>query len=75
MAAALLPMLLVGTLRAPQRISLREQRTRMRVVLVGVMHHNSRSVALASRTVHEMSTAEERLRAVLIESCPTRWNT
>lgn len=43
------------------------------VVIVGTMHYNPRSVALA-RTVVEEEAATGDLRAVAVESCPTRWN-
>lgn len=54
-------------------LSLIDPKTRSKVVLVGAMHYNPRSVRLA-REVVEQEAAGGRLRAVAVESCETRWN-
>ena len=43
------------------------------MVLVGCMHYNPTSIGLASSVVRE-EAASKRLRACVVESCPTRWN-
>ena len=54
-------------------LSLYDEKSSSRVVLVGTMHFNPSSIALAERVIR--TEAEDgRLRAVAIESCPTRWN-
>ena len=58
---------------APQVLSLFDPKTRSKVVLVGTMHFNPSSVALAKDIVAS-EAASGRLRAVAVESCPTRWN-
>ena len=50
-----------------------DPKTRSKVVLVGSMHYNPHSIGLARTTV-EQEAANGRLRAVCVESCPTRWN-
>ena len=50
-----------------------DEKTRSRVVLVGTMHYNPTSIALARDVVTEEAEAGD-LRAVAVESCPTRWN-
>jgi hypothetical protein len=54
-------------------ITLRDAKSRTRVRLVGSMHFNPHSIALAQRIVAEEASAGG-LRAVAVESCPTRWN-
>ena len=51
----------------------RDPKTRGDVILVGCMHYNPASIALASSIVREEASAK-RLRACVVESCPTRWN-
>eukprot|EP00908_Phaeocystis_cordata_P007089 Transcript_17734.p1 GENE.Transcript_17734~~Transcript_17734.p1 ORF type:complete len:289 (-),score=103.29 Transcript_17734:26-892(-) len=51
----------------------RDPKTRGEVVLVGCMHYNPTSIGLASSVVRE-EAASKRLRACVVESCPTRWN-
>ena len=68
------PQLVSCNMRAPQLVSCRERRTGISVILVGAMHHNSHSIRLAERAVAD-AAASGSLRAVLVESCPTRWNT
>ena len=51
----------------------RDPKTRGDVVLVGCMHYNPASIALASSIVRE-EASKKRLRACVVESCPTRWN-
>lgn len=50
-----------------------DPKTRSKVTLVGCMHFNPRSIQLAREVVEE-EAATGRLRAVAVESCPTRWN-
>ena len=54
-------------------LSIFDEKTQSRVVLVGTMHFNPVSIALAERVVRE-EAASGRLRAVAVESCPSRWN-
>ena len=42
-------------------------------MLVGTMHYNPRSIDIA-RDIVEREAASGALRAVAVESCPTRWN-
>ena len=58
---------------APQVLSVWDSKTRCKIVLVGTMHFNPRSIALA-RDVVNSEAKEGSLRAVAVESCPTRWN-
>ena len=58
---------------APQVLTLFDPKTRSRVVLVGTMHFNPYSIALA-RDVVAAESESGRLRAVAVESCPSRWN-
>lgn len=58
---------------SPQVLRFTDPKTRGEVVLVGTMHYNPASIALAADTVRAAAEAQE-LRAVLVESCPTRWN-
>ena len=51
----------------------RDPKTRGDVVLIGCMHYNPASIALASSIVRE-EASKKRLRACVVESCPTRWN-
>lgn len=54
-------------------ISVYDAKTRSRAILVGTMHFNPHSIALA-RDVVSAEAMRGRLRAVAVESCPTRWN-
>ena len=58
---------------SPQLLRFVDPKTQGEVVLVGTMHYNPSSIALAADTVRAAAEAQE-LRAVLVESCPTRWN-
>ena len=58
---------------APQVLSVFDPKTSTRVVLVGTMHFNPRSIALA-RDVVNAEAVNGKLRVVAVESCPTRWN-
>jgi hypothetical protein len=49
-----------------------EPTTGTRVALVGAMHYNPMSIALASSTC-EKYVESEQLHSVIVESCPTRW--
>ena len=57
---------------SPQLLRFVDPKTQGEVVLVGTMHYTPSSIALAADTVRAAAAAEE-LRAVLVESCPTRW--
>ena len=48
-------------------------KTQQKVVLVGSMHYNPRSIQLAAEAVRAEAEAGT-LRSVVVESCPTRWN-
>jgi hypothetical protein len=48
-------------------------KTQQTVVLVGSMHYNPHSISLAAEAVQAEAVAGT-LRAVVVESCPTRWN-
>ena len=62
-----------GSHKGAPVLSLYDEKSSSRVVLVGTMHFNPASIALAESVIR--SEAEDgRLRAVAIESCPTRWN-
>ena len=50
-----------------------DTKTRSTAVLVGTMHYNPRSIDIA-RDIVEREAASGALRAVAVESCPTRWN-
>ena len=54
-------------------LSLYDEKSRSKIVLVGSMHFNPRSINLARQVVEEEANSG-RLRAVAVESCPTRWN-
>lgn len=54
-------------------LSLYDMKSRSKIVLVGSMHYNPWSIQLARQTVEEEASSG-RLRAVAVESCPTRWN-
>ena len=64
-----------GTAYGPRSavLTVVEPKSRQKVLLVGTMHYNPTSIELARSTVVEEGEAS-RLRAVLVESCPTRWN-
>jgi len=60
-------------LAAPQVLSVFDPKTGCKVILVGTMHFNPRSIELA-RDVVKAVGVDGNLRAVAVESCPTRWN-
>jgi hypothetical protein len=60
------------TKRRPQVLIFKEPTTGTIVKLVGCMHYNPASIKLAEELV-ESSAKRGVLKAVLIESCPTRW--
>lgn len=64
-------LLLVGAaaLRQPQTVVVRDVHSKRYVTLVGAMHYNPVSIALAERCVEE----QEGLGAVVVESCESRW--
>ena len=55
--------------RAPQTVVTRDVRSGKMVTIVGCMHYNPASIALAARCVEE----SPRLGAVVVESCESRW--
>ena len=73
LASALTPQVQTPPPWTPQVRMVVEPRTGTRVVLVGTVHHNPASIALARRIV-DSEREHRNLRALLIESCPTRWN-
>lgn len=58
---------------SPAVLRLRDPKSRIDCILVGTMHYNPASISLARSIVVEEGKAG-RLRAVAVESCPTRWN-
>ena len=68
------PVVLVSTRNSVQRGAILRicQRARTRSQ-VGCMHYNPSSIALAQQTV-DYEAEQNGVRAVLVESCPTRWN-
>ncbi|KAL3897793.1 MAG: hypothetical protein SGPRY_012973, partial [Prymnesium sp.] len=58
---------------SPAVLRVRDPKSLTTCVLVGAMHYNPASIALAEATVRE-EAREGRLRAVAVESCETRWN-
>lgn len=54
-------------------LSIRDAASGKRVVLIGSMHYNPASAALAASTVRE-TAATTGVRSVLVELCPSRWN-
>ncbi|GMI14996.1 hypothetical protein TrVE_jg10973 [Triparma verrucosa] len=53
----------------PQVVTCKDIRTKSKVILVGSVHFNPASIALARKTV----ATEENLGAVVVESCEARW--
>mmetsp|Transcript_8764 Transcript_8764/g.18979 ORF Transcript_8764/g.18979 Transcript_8764/m.18979 type:complete len:328 (-) Transcript_8764:360-1343(-) len=70
-AAALSPR--TGAFPSRGIVRLVEKTSGTNVLLVGTMHYNPASSALAASTIHQEAEAD-RLRAVLIELCASRWN-
>ena len=68
-------MLLLPLCLAPHSLvlSVRDAASGKRVVLVGSMHYNPASAALAASTVRD-TAATTGVRSVLVELCPARWN-
>jgi len=61
-------------LAATQLLEFQEPTTGVTVQLVGSMHYNPASIRLTETTIQQLA-AQNRLGAVLIESCDLRWNT
>jgi hypothetical protein len=59
--------------RVSQMLSFVEPTTGVIVKLVGAMHYNPTSVALAYSTCNDLAEVS-RLGSVVVESCPQRWN-
>jgi len=51
----------------------RDAETDVNVVLIGTMHYNPVSIATVERLIED-HRADQSLKAVVIESCPARWN-
>lgn len=60
---------LVEGLRAPQTLVCLDAKSQQEITLVGCMHYNPASIALAAKCVAEA----ENLGAVVVESCEARW--
>lgn len=60
-------------LSASQLLEFEESETGVKVILVGAMHYNPRSVKLAKDTIETLGR-EDRLGSVVIEACDIRWN-
>eukprot|EP00977_Amphora_coffeiformis_P000002 scaffold5_cov169-Amphora_coffeaeformis.AAC.2 len=58
---------------APQLLTFQEPQTNVTVVLVGAMHYNPTSIALAADTVRELAD-KGALGSVIVEQCDVRWN-
>lgn len=58
---------------APQLLEFQEPRTNVTVILVGAMHYNPASIALAANTVETLGQSNA-LGAVIVEQCDIRWN-
>lgn len=56
----------------PQVLRFRDPVTQCKVVLVGAMHYNPKSIRTAARVVKETSV-NGNLGAVVLETCPERW--
>ena len=59
--------------RVSQMLSFVEPSTGVIVKLVGAMHYNPTSVALAYSTCNDLAERSQ-LGSVIVESCPQRWN-
>ena len=58
----------------PQVLRFTEPSTGRPVVLVGCMHYNPESIATATSVTEELARGRDGgLRAVVVESCETRW--
>ena len=68
-ACILAVLAVAAALRQPQTVTLRDVHSKRDVTLVGAMHYNPSSIALAERCVQE----QEGLGAVVVESCESRW--
>jgi len=62
----------MGAARAPQVLEFREPRTNVTVMLIGAMHYNPASIALAENTCRELGESSS-LGCVVVESCDVRW--
>lgn len=56
----------------PQVLRFVEPKSERPVVLIGAMHYNPRSISLSEDIVKELAESRS-LEAVILESCPTRW--
>ena len=71
LAAMLLPLMSTGAAAPVLRFA--DCKSGRPIVLVGCMHYNPVSVALAERVVRELAE-EDQLGAVALEVCPSRWD-
>lgn len=62
-----------ATTTAPQLLTFQEPQTNVTVVLVGAMHYNPASIALAGDTVRDLAERNA-LGSVIVENCEIRWN-
>ena len=69
--AMLLPLMSTGAAAPVLRFA--DCKSGRPIVLVGCMHYNPVSVALAERVVRELAE-EDQLGAVALEVCPSRWD-
>jgi uncharacterized protein involved in tolerance to divalent cations len=60
-------------MKIPQILSFIEPKTNICIKLIGSMHYNPVSIQLVKNEI-EKCVVDNSLLAVLIESCPTRWN-
>ena len=58
---------------APQLLEFQEPSTNVTVILVGAMHYNPASIALAADTVDTLGQ-QNALGSVIVEQCDIRWN-
>mmetsp|Transcript_6437 Transcript_6437/g.18202 ORF Transcript_6437/g.18202 Transcript_6437/m.18202 type:complete len:358 (+) Transcript_6437:128-1201(+) len=63
----------LGMEAEPQVLRFRDAKTDVNVILIGTMHYNPVSIEKVERIIDEHK-ADDTLRAVVIESCPKRWN-
>ncbi|ACI65540.1 predicted protein [Phaeodactylum tricornutum CCAP 1055/1] len=63
----------IPALSASQLLEFVEPTTGVTVKLVGAMHYNPASIALAEETIRDLAV-QGRLGSVVIESCDIRWN-
>jgi hypothetical protein len=65
--------IVISDARTPQLLEFMEPKTNTPVLLIGAMHYNPTSISLARDTIESLAQKGE-LAAVIVESCPIRWN-